>query len=265
MGEKRMEPRSLSSLTSPAAQQRAGTNPLVLIPTGAVEQHGPHLPLGTDVMLAGAVASGVAERLGCSLADPLAYGCSWHHTDFAGTVSLRTSTFISLVFDVCGSLSASGFVPVLINGHHGNKAALQVALADLAEAGVRAYAASYFDLLADAVERVLPRPEASVGHACALETSLVLHLWPELVDREAVPTGGTPQTWPDPHMFADASVSVVKPFGEINPTGVIGRPEVASAERGKQLFESAVERCTEEVSNILQRLGEPNPTSRRFP
>lgn len=237
----------------------------MLIPTGAVEQHGPHLPLGTDVMLAGAVASGVAERLGCSLAEPLAYGCSWHHTGFAGTVSLRTSTFISLVFDVCGSLSASGFIPVLINGHHGNKAALQVALADLAETGVRAYAVSYFDLLADAVERILPQPKASVGHACALETSLVLYLRSETVDQEAIPSGGTPQTWPDPHMFAGASVSVVKPFGEINPTGVIGRPEEASAERGKRLFEAAIERCAEEISNISHRVGESNATSRRFP
>jgi creatinine amidohydrolase len=246
------EPKALSLLTSSEAARRTRERrTAAIVPTGAVEQHGPHLPLNTDLLIAEAVAREVAGRAEGVTAEPLAYGCSWHHTAFGGTVSVRTTTFISLVFDVCRSLADSGFVPVLLNAHHGNKAPLQVALTDLAATGVRAYAFSYFDLLAEVLAEVFPDPSSSVGHACAMETSIVMHLRPELVKREAVPHGGTPPTWPDPHMFGGDNVSVVRPFEEINPTGVIGRPEEASAAKGEQLFQAAVLRSSEAVAKIL--------------
>jgi creatinine amidohydrolase len=246
------EPGALSALTSSEAARRANERKTVaLVPTGAVEQHGPHLPLNTDLLIAAAVAEEVARRTEGVTAEPLAYGCSWHHTAFGGTVSVRTGTFIALVFDVCRSLFDSGFVPVVLNAHHGNKAPLQVALTDLAETGVRAYAFSYFDLLAGVLAEVFPDPSSSVGHACAMETSIVMYLRPELVEREAVPPGGTPPTWPDPHMFGGDDVSVVRPFEEINATGVIGRPEEASAEKGERLFQAAVATSSEAVSRIL--------------
>src|SRR5690625_4359568 len=81
-----------------------GFPPAVLVPTGAVEQHGPHLPLGVDTWLATELCHRVSDQLDDSLpvtvAEPISYGCSWHHTSFPGTVSLRTSTFISLLADV---------------------------------------------------------------------------------------------------------------------------------------------------------------------
>ena len=247
-----IEPTALSLLTSTEAARRTNERrTAAIVPTGAVEQHGPHLPLNTDLLIAEAVAKEVAGSAEGVTAEPLAYGCSWHHTSFGGTVSVRTTTFISLVFDVCRSLSDSGFVPVLLNGHHGNKAPLQVALTDLAETGVRAYAFSYFDLLAGVLAEIFPDPSSSVGHACAMETSMIMHLRPELVKREDMPHGGTPPTWPDPHMFGGDNVSVVRPFEEINPTGVIGRPEEASAEKGEQLFRAAVARSSEAVAKIL--------------
>lgn len=247
-----LESTALSLLTSTEGTRRAsGRRTAAIVPTGAVEQHGPHLPLNTDLLIAVAVAKEVAGRAEGVTAEPLAYGCSWHHSAFGGTVSLRTGTFIALVFDVCRSLSDSGFVPVLLNAHHGNKAPLQVALTNLSEAGVRAYAFSYFDLLADVLAEVFPEPSLSVGHACAMETSIVMHLRPELVKREAMPSGGTPPTWPDPHMFGGDDVSVIRAFEEINPTGVIGRPEEASAERGERLFQAAVVSSSEAVAKIL--------------
>lgn len=246
------EPKALSLLTSSEAALRAnGRRTAAIVPAGAVEQHGAHLPLNTDLLIAEAVAKEVAGRSEGVTAEPLAYGCSWHHTAFGGTVSVRTGTFIALVIDVCRSLSDSGFVPVLLNAHHGNKAPLQVALTDLAETGVRAYAFSYFDFLADVLADVFLEPGLSVGHACAMETSIVMHLRPELVKHEAVPSGGTPATWPDPHMFGGDDVSVVRPFEEINPTGVIGRPEEASAERGMRLFQAAVASSSQAVAKIL--------------
>lgn len=239
--------RGLAWRTSGESRCRA-----VLIPTGAVEQHGPHLPLGTDFLLALAVAQGVAERREAVLvAEPVTYGCSWHHRGFPGTVSVRPSTFVSLVVDVCRSVWDDGAMPILCNGHYGNKAVLDVAVAELAAHGVRAAAFTYLDQLADVLGEHIADWKSAAGHACAVETSLVWHLWPDAVRREAIPAGGTPPTWPDPHLFAAKGVTVVRPFEELNPTGVIGRPELASAELGATLYAAAVERCGEIVDRLL--------------
>jgi creatinine amidohydrolase len=238
----------LAYQTSPEVGAEAGRGAVALVPTGAVEQHGPHLPVGTDFLIARAIAEEVARSSDAVLvAEPLAYGCSWHHQTFAGTVSLSPRTYCAVVEDVCTSLAASGLRPLLLNGHGGNRAPLQVALANLAAAGVRATAVTYFELLRERARELLPDFETAAGHACALETSIVLHLAPEAVRDNATPAGGTPPTWPDPHMFAAPEAAVVRSFAEINPTGVIGRPELASREIGKQLFEHAVLRCRQIV------------------
>lgn len=239
--------------TSPeAGRDRADDRPPVaLLPTGAVEQHGPHLPLGVDTWLAEAVCLGVAGRDDSVLvAERLPYGCSWHHTRLPGTVTLRTRTFVDLVADVCRSLVANGYRPLVVNGHGGNRGALQVALADLAEAGGRAWSVSYFELLADLAAELFPPGETSTGHACALETSLVWYLWPDAVRAGDIPPGETPPTWPDPHLFSRDRVGVVRPFDEINPTGVIGRPSDASPEAGQRLYVAAVDRLAAVVHRV---------------
>ena len=241
----------LAYQTSPEVDAEAGRGAVALVPTGAVEQHGPHLPVGTDFLVARAIAEEVARSSDAVLvAEPLAYGCSWHHQTFAGTVSLSPRTYCAVVEDVCTSLAAGGLRPLLLNGHGGNRAPLQVALANLAAAGVRATAVTYFELLRERARELLPGFETAAGHACALETSIVLHLAPEAVRADAIPAGGTPPTWPDPHMFAAPEAAVVRSFAEINPTGVIGRPELASREIGKELFGHAVLRCRQIVERM---------------
>lgn len=232
-----------------AASPEAAGRGVVVVPVGAVEQHGPHLPLGVDAWLAHAVALGAAERAGgATVAEPLAYGCSSHHLGFPGTVSLRPSTFVAVVRDVCASLARDAAAVLLLNGHGGNRAALDVALAELGERGVRAAAAvSYFDLIrADLPELA----DDEVGHACALETSLMLHLWPESVRREAIPAEPTPPAWPDPHLWAPRGVAVWRPFEEIDPRGVIGTPARASAEIGARAYDAAVRRCAEAIAAL---------------
>lgn len=242
-----MTPHRLAWRTSGESRSRA-----VLVPTGAVEQHGPHLPLGTDMLLATAVADGIAApRPDVLVAEPIGYGCSWHHRGFPGTVSLRPATFVSLVVDVCSSLAEDGALPILCNGHYGNRAALDVAVAELAATDVRAGAFTYLDQLTDVVRERVADPETAVGHACALETSLIAHLWPEAVRWEAVPAGGTPPRWPDPHLLGPDRVTVVRRFEELNRTGVVGRPEAASAELGAVFFAAAVDRCGAIVDRLL--------------
>ncbi|MGH2702180.1 MAG: creatininase family protein, partial [Actinomycetota bacterium] len=183
------------------------------------------------------------------------YGCSWHHLDFPGTVSLAVNTFVAVVVDVCRSLCRQGLIPIVLNGHGGNRAPLDVAVTELAEAGCRCAAFTYFDLLREDARDLISDADSATGHACALETSLSLFLWPDTVDSNAIPQGGTPSSWPDPHMFARKEVSIVRGFQEINPSGVIGRPSLATVELGGRLFDAAVRRCIDAVDRARTELG----------
>ena len=141
---------TLAALTS--AELEAGTERLVVVPVGAIEQHGPHLPLETDTLLATSVAEAIVARTPGTLLGPtLELGCSSHHSAFPGTVSLSTQTFVGIVVDVCRSLARAGLTVVLLNAHGGNRAQLDVALTELAGEGVRAYAFTYWQPLEDVV------------------------------------------------------------------------------------------------------------------
>jgi creatinine amidohydrolase len=243
---------SLSSRTS--SEVAAAEARLVVVPVGATEQHGPHLPLNTDSLLVTAVAEAVVARTPGTLVGPvLALGCSSHHLAFQGTVSLRVATLVATVVDVCRSLAAAGRTVVLANGHGGNRAPLGVALTELSGDGIRAYSFTYWELLEDVVTEALGADAAGAcGHACAVETSLMQHLYPDAVRESLVPTDATPATWPDPHMFSTDAVQVVRPFEELSANGVVGRPSLASPELGRRLFEAAVERGSREVDRILK-------------
>jgi creatinine amidohydrolase len=239
---------------STSAELVAGGARLAVVPVGATEQHGPHLPLATDTLLATAVAEGVVARVPRTVVGPvLALGCSSHHMAFAGTVSLRIRTFVETVLDVSRSLTEAGLGVVLLNGHGGNRAPLDVALTELAGEGIRAYCFTYWQMLEDVVVDVLGDDASDAcGHAGALETSLMLHLHPEQVRESLIPSGSTPPTWPDPHMFSTDAVRVMRPFDEIQDDGVIGRPSLATPELGRRLFDAAVERGARAVERILE-------------
>lgn len=247
-------------MTSPDAARLVGEGtkrPVALLPTGAVEQHGPHLPMGLDIWLTSAVAHAAAEReCGMRVCEPFAYGSSQHHRAFAGTMSLGPETFIAVLVDLCTCLWEDGFLPVIINGHGGNRAAIQVAITTLGRQGVVSAGFSYFDLIADVASEVLPDCAGGTGHACALETSLMMHVIPESVRENLIPKGGTPPSWPDPHLYAGPAVTVWRPFDQIRDNGVIGTPSEASHEAGGRLFVEAVRRSRETILKIQSEYGQ---------
>jgi len=161
---------------------------VVLLPTGATEQHGPHLPVGTDTMAVECIAREAAQRAGeritVVVAPTLPYGSSHHHLPFGGTMSLSTETYYRAVRELAESLIISGFRRIFIlNGHGGNNELIQLVARDLALAHpAHLAAASYWAIARDALIRVEAHDYGRFpGHAGAFETSLVLAMRPELV------------------------------------------------------------------------------------
>lgn len=246
-------------MTSPEAAALAASGdvrPLAILPVGAVEQHGPHLPLGVDIWLAHAVALAAAEgQAGMRVCEPVPYGSSQHHRAFAGTMSLSPQTFIAILVDLCACVAEDGYLPVILNGHGGNRAAIQVAITTLGQRGIVTAGFSYFDLIADVAAGVLPDAAGGTGHACALETSLMMHVVAGSVREDLIPDGTTPPSWPDPHLFAGPAVSVWRPFEAIRENGVIGTPSEASPEAGRKLFDAAVTRSREALLTLQSTFG----------
>ena len=161
---------------------------IALLPTGATEQHGPHMPTGTDTFAVEHIARGAAALVSAAVpvvvTPTLPFGSSGHHLAFGGTMSVSTETYYRLVSDLVESLIISGFKRVFIlNGHGGNNELVQLVARDLAlKHPVNIAAASYWvtawDALVDGKAHELGNLP---GHAGAFETSLVLALQPHLV------------------------------------------------------------------------------------
>lgn len=156
---------------------------LVLLPLGATEQHGPHLPAGTDYMivehLAMEASTRAAEEIPVVVAPTLPFGCSEHHLPFGGTLSLRTEIYYGVLCGLLQSLARDGFERVfLLNGHGGNHELIQLAARDVALAHkIQIGAASYWTLAWDALIALGAQKAANVpGHAGKFETSIMMAL-----------------------------------------------------------------------------------------
>jgi creatinine amidohydrolase len=228
---------------------------LVLLPVGSVEQHGPHLPVGTDALVAHHLASGVADRLGdrCLALPTLSYGYSPHHMSFPGTVTLRAETYLRLVGDLAGSLYQHGLQDlVILNGHGGNIAPLRTLLAELArDHGRSPRLITYWEVIEHEIRDFFEHPELVCGHACALETSLALHLFPQLVQRDRVPAHRTGDG--GPHMFGSNPMVQGLDFGMYAQNGVIGEPSLGTAELGARLFDRLVHNLVETLKPNVDR------------
>jgi creatinine amidohydrolase len=214
---------------------------VVVVPIGALEQHGPHLPLATDSLLAEhighAAAAGLADVV---VAPAFSYGCSHHHLPFGGTASLRTTTLLAGLADLVDSLLVSGFPGVfLLNGHGGNAEIVQLVARDLGvERQAYVAAGSYFQI---AAERLAAAGAAELGelpgHAGAFETSLMLAAFPRLVRQSSAPNRPRPESgWPRPRSYRLATPG---PFR--GGDGFSDDPSAASAGRGSRLLAICVE------------------------
>ncbi len=243
---RRGEQHLLAYMTWPQAERRLRETDTALLPVGALEQHGPHLPLDTDAWDADYLCRCVAER--CSHPRPLVlpllpYGVSYHHADFPGTLSISGETLVRLVYEVGMSAARHGITKlVIVNGHGGNAPALQYA-AQMINRDAHIFTCVDTGETSDAdVAEVVETPEDL--HAGEIETSTALATRPELVDREAAETH-VPRF---PSQYLQAASGRGVPWfahtGRISPSGVLGDPGPASREKGEAIWELMISHLT---------------------
>ncbi len=193
----------------------------VLVPVGSTEQHGPHLPLDVDTVIATAVADELAPLVGASVAPAVPIGASGEHQSFPGTISIGTPVLTSVLVELGRSLTSWASRVVLVNGHGGNLDAITAAVAVLRAEGRDV----------SWVPCQIPEADPHAGHT---ETSLMLRLAPEGVRlRQVVPGNTLPIGALLPAMRAGGVEAV-------SANGVLGDPTGATAETGKRILSEMV-------------------------
>lgn len=245
----------LAAMTWRQAGEAIEEADLAIIPVGSLEQHGPHLSLDTDMAVAQTLARRLHSDLGeaAILCPPVSYGLSEHHMGFPGTMTLRPDTLVAIFGDLVESLAVWGLRKVLVvNGHGGNIDALRLVSRNARRDHDVLLASIMWAQLA-AAEIAERAQSPSYGHACEIETSVVMDLVPDRVraDLIAGPEGrqsADPLTDP-PRSLVDQAVWM----GEWTADGALGDPTLATPELGKELVEIIYERALSFARRLAAR------------
>ena len=211
---------------------------LVIVPLGAVEVYGLHLPTGTDTYVATHVARRVGEALNAAVLPTLPVGFSRSIADFPGTLNIMPATIVAYLREMLESVIPWGFRRILfINSHRGNVNPIDEVALDLqARFGVKCAQVFWWDYLAPLVKDLCETGPLANKHAAEIGTSIMLHLEPDLVVRDRIKDYTPTLTVP----FAD--IGQYKGMRWRMPTGCGGNPEKATAEKGAQMTQIGVER-----------------------
>ena len=221
-------------------------NPVVVVPVGSIEQHGPHCPMDVDIVGPFYMAVEAAKRTDgfpLIVAPPVWSGFTHYNMGFAGTISLRIETFLNLLKDICTSIHQNGFKRIiLVNGHGGNDAPVRVARDVLAEDNIFVIGYSWWKMVEQEMLEWGDTDEGSVGHGGEWETSVQLHLREHLIRKDLINDDEFPNPFSiDLQSFATFSE---RRRDTRDITGTMGSATAASSEKGRRVFELAVERLT---------------------
>jgi creatinine amidohydrolase len=241
---------SWASLRWPEVPDATRARPVALLPFGAVEEHGPHLPLGTDIDLADALADRICAAAGLIRLPTMPYGQVWSLANFPGSLSVRDEILTGLVTDLADGLRRGGVTGlVLFTAHLGNVAALRTASRALADAGgLPAIVLAYpgMDQVAESVSSS-PRSHPSIMHADELETSVMLALHPHSVDMDRA-VAEYPEYPPD---FGTTPIR----WDELSRSGVFGDATAATAGKGEKIVAHVVATACQLIAAWRDRVG----------
>lgn len=220
------------------ARQELAKTGVALLPVGSTEQHGPHLPLGTDHLTAAEVARRASARGGWLVLPTVPVGVSAHHRQFWGTLWVEPSVLRDYVLGIARSLGSHGLRRiVMVNGHGGNAAALDEAARALRLEGIFCYVFSWWRAIPEVIAAVI---QTGGSHASEMETSAVLAFAPELVDAERYAealAGAAPEWGVRLH-----GIEIGFDTRDFSHSGATGDPARATAEKGGKLLTAAAER-----------------------
>jgi creatinine amidohydrolase len=222
----------------PQVEELAGRGCVAVLPFGAFEQHGPHMPLSTDTIMAVELAGRLAGRAGALLLPPVHYGETSGNDGFPGTISLGFDTVRHIALDICAGLRAGGVRGlVVVNGDYGNQAPLKLAAREARERLGYPVLVIDYPGLAEVAAEVSQSPPAGHGfyHADEVETSMVLAIEPEAVRMDLARA-----EYPE---FPPAYGCTPVPLREVSASGVFGDPRLATAEKGTRILEAITERA----------------------
>ena len=263
---KKMQTNRLASMTWPEINKAAQQGRVAIIPAGTLEDHGLHLPVDTDIVIANRIGQNLADRIpdDVVIIPPITFGFSPHHLDGPGTITLRWDTFVESTHQIISSLFYHGFRKVLIiNGHGSNEPVLDIASrqAILSNPDSQSAMISWWSL--QKVQETVKNFRESVwtGHACELETSLYMAIDPSLVRADLFEEDINPYMsqhfWAD--LVSDAPEGFVNPvrineyWSTVSKTGTWGDPRTSSAEKGNAIIEAAVSELIEIVQEYKLR------------
>ena len=236
-------------MTWPEVKEAAAQERVAIVPIAVLEDHGPHLPIDTDLRLCNAVCEEAASRAAdrVVLVPAINHGYTPHHMDFPGAITIGAHTLIDYGVDVCRSLAHHGFRKILIvNGHGSNTPFIDIiARLTVVETNVLVAAVNYW--AAPGVREVAERLRESekiggMNHACEFETSLYLAVRPDLVDmsKAAHELSHRPSAnyWTD-LIGGDGALVMMEHWSTLSETGVMGDPTKATAEKGRAFLDAA--------------------------
>ena len=246
----------LATMTSAEFGRAVQDIQLALVPVGATEQHGPNLALATDYVVAHRFAQKIAARLHphAVVLPPMPFGLSYHHAAFPGTITLGPESFTAVCVDVARSLKRNGIRHLLfVNGHNGNLAILNVVTTKLVyEEGVQAATSFYFAQAADEVRK--HAKSKRFGHACEIESSVLMHLAPDLVRKDALAPGEMLETQLTLAFNNEPfALQMPVPFHQQTRNGVFGDARQADPEIGRAIIERATERTLAFIEGFVRQ------------
>ena len=244
-------------LTSPLIEQLDRDIPVVL-PIAATEQHGPHLPLATDRMIGWHFAQSLHQKIPDQvlILPSVSVGCSSHHMDFPGTLTVSHDAFSAYVEEILESVLSHDFNNLIIlNSHGGNLGIGQVILERLGPEVEQLVLVTWWKLAGEALLKISESGPGGIGHACEFETSLMLHIAPHLVNQALIEPGANVNTysWAEADMLRGAKAGLYRSMYEMTPNGIFGDPTKATAKKGEQISSLVVQSLVYLVKDLNQK------------